>query len=78
MNYNEIDLKDYNFDNDFITYIESYQDIYKYKVLQNTPDTPKVKEIVTSEKKAIKTILEDFFFAPKYNNVLDVLKFAKN
>ncbi|WBX73750.1 hypothetical protein PG913_00330 [Tenacibaculum pacificus] len=61
MNYNEIDLKSYNFDNDFIAYIESYQDIYKYKVLQNTSDAKEIRKTITSEKKPIKTILEDFF-----------------
>ncbi|MCG8807344.1 hypothetical protein G1K57_04200 [Tenacibaculum finnmarkense] len=93
MNYNKINLKNYNLDSDFLSYIESFQNIYEHKVLQiatstNTAEIAlEAKENVftentvvttTVEKRDIKKILEDFFFTPKYNNVLDVLKFGNN
>ncbi|MBE7659459.1 hypothetical protein [Tenacibaculum finnmarkense] len=94
MNYNKINLKNYNLDSDFLSYIESFQNIYEHKVLQITPSTNTAEAIAleakenvftentvvtaTVEKRDIKKILEDFFFTPKYNNVLDVLKFGNN
>lgn len=75
MSYNKISLTNYNFENTFIDFINSYQETYKTKVLQNAPAPLEVQNN-TSEKRDIKTILEDFFFSPKYDNVLDVIRFG--
>lgn len=78
MNYKPIHISNPNLDNDFITFIQSHQKRYENivlgkslekhtdKVTQETEDTP--------EKKDIKTILENFFFSPKYDNVFDLIK----
>ncbi|CAM1350220.1 hypothetical protein [Tenacibaculum insulae] len=75
MSYNQIDLAKYNFDSTFVEYINSYLDIYKNKVLQDAPAPLEVQN-TTSEKRDIKAILEDFFFSPKYDNVLDAIGFG--
>ena len=75
MSYNAIDVTNYNFENTFVDFINSYQETYKIKVLQNAPAPLEVQKN-TSEKRDIKTILEDFFFSPKYDNVLDAIGFG--
>ncbi len=75
MSYNEINIANYNFEDTFVQFINSYQEAYKNKVLQNAP-APREVQKNTSEKRDIKTILEDFFFSPKYDNVLDVIRFG--
>ena len=75
MSYNAIDLTNYNFEDTFINFINKYQDIYTKKVLQNATAPPGVQK-TTSEKRDIKAILEDFFFSPKYDNVLDAIGFG--
>lgn len=82
MNYNKIDLNNYNLDSDFVSYIESFQSIYEHKILNISPSTNRTlhtkENNPITDKKDIKKILEDFFFTPRYNNVLDVLKFGNN
>lgn len=75
MSYNAIDLTNYNFEDKFVNFINTYQDIYINKVLQNAPAPLEVQK-TTSEKRDIKAILEDFFFSPKYDNLLDAIGFG--
>ena len=75
MNYNEIDISNYNFDTKFIKFISLYQNQYKNKVLQNNSPIPNTETTKTSKKRDLKDIIEDFFFSPKYDNVLDIIKF---
>ena len=75
MSYNAIDLTNYNFEDKFVNFINTYQEIYINKVLQNAPAPLEVQK-TTSEKRDIKAILEDFFFSPKYDNLLDAIGFG--
>lgn len=75
MSYNQIDLANYNFEDTFVNFIKSYQEAYKINVLQDAP-APIEVHIKTSKKRDIKTILDDFFFAPKYDNVLEAIGFG--
>jgi len=78
MNYNEINLNGHNFDKKFVKFINSYQN--KYKVLDNTisPEIKNIKANTSSKIQDIKSILEDFFFSPRYDNALDLIKFGND
>ncbi|WBX73319.1 hypothetical protein PG913_10745 [Tenacibaculum pacificus] len=79
MNYNQLILKERNFDNEFITFINSYQNLYQNEILKNTPyQTEEKNNHPNLKKRKLKETLEDFFFAPKYNNVLDLLKLSNS
>ncbi|MEX6627147.1 hypothetical protein [Tenacibaculum salmonis] len=79
MNYNQLILKKRNFDNEFITFINSYQNLYQNVILENTPYQAERKNNHQNlKKRKLKETLEDFFFTPKYNNVLDLLKLSNS
>ncbi|MBE7628602.1 hypothetical protein [Tenacibaculum piscium] len=69
MNYNQLTLKERNFDTEFINFINSYQNLYQNMILEDTS--------LSTRKRNLKNTLEDFFFTPKYTNVLDLLKLSK-
>ncbi|ALU75668.1 hypothetical protein [Tenacibaculum finnmarkense] len=75
MNYNELILKECNFDTEFIDFIDLYQNFYKNSILEITPNQV-AEKVEVSKKRTIKDSLEDFFFTPKYN-ILDILKLSK-
>ncbi|CAL2086395.1 hypothetical protein LNI90_01875 [Tenacibaculum dicentrarchi] len=76
MNYNQLILTNRNFDTEFVTFIDSYQNLYNNIILKNCPNKID-KKIENAKKRNIKDTLEDFFFTPRYN-VLNLLKLNKS
>lgn len=74
MNYNQINLDNYNVDKPFVNFLTLYQNQYVNKVLNTVG---KLSRKNNSTIKSITTIIEDFFLSPKYDNVLDIIKFKK-
>lgn len=73
MNYNKVNLDNYNIDKTFVNFLTLYQNQYVNKVL----NTVKLSQKNNNTRKSITTIIEDFFLSPKYDNVLDIIKFNK-
>ncbi|CAM1365618.1 conserved hypothetical protein [Tenacibaculum litoreum] len=75
--YKAIDIKKINIDSEFQKYISFFQNEYKTKVLLNesaidyngAPDINNVNDL--------KNAVYDFFFEPRFENVLDLIKFKK-
>lgn len=74
MNYKQINLDNYNVDKPFVNFLTLYQNQYVNKVLNTVG---KLSRKNNSTIKSITTIIEDFFLSPKYDNVLDIIKFKK-
>lgn len=61
MSYNAIDLTNYNFEDKFVNFINTYQDIYINKVLQNAPAPLEVQKLLQT-KEILKQYLKISFF----------------
>lgn len=75
--YKAIDIKKISIDSEFQKYISFFQNEYKTKVLlsesaidyNGAPDINNVNDL--------KNAVYDFFFEPRFENVLDLIKFKK-
>ncbi|WP_417800943.1 hypothetical protein [Tenacibaculum sp.] len=75
--YKAIDIKKINIDGEFQKYICFFQNEYKTKVLLNESaidynEAPNINNV-----NDLKNAVYDFFFEPRFENVLDLVKFKK-
>ncbi|MEE3998967.1 hypothetical protein V1T75_01365 [Tenacibaculum sp. FZY0031] len=75
--YKAIDIKKINIDGEFQKYIRFFQNEYKTKVLLNESaidynEAPNINNV-----NDLKNAVYDFFFEPRFENVLDLVKFKK-
>ncbi|MGG6231305.1 hypothetical protein [Tenacibaculum sp. SDUM215027] len=75
--YKAIDVKKISIDSEFQKYISFFQNEYKTKVLLNESaidynGAPNINNV-----NDLKNVVYDFFFEPRFENVLDLVKFKK-
>ncbi|AZJ35786.1 hypothetical protein [Tenacibaculum singaporense] len=75
--YKAIDIKKINIDSEFQKYISFFQNEYKTKVLLNESAIDYEEAPNINNVNDLKNAVYDFFFEPRFENVLDLIKFKK-
>ena len=77
MSYKAIDIKKTNIDSEFQKYISFFQNEYITKVLSNESTIDYNGASNINNVNDLKNAVYDFFFEPRFENVLDLVKFKK-
>lgn len=75
--YKAIDIKKISIDSEFQKYISFFQNEYKTKVLLNESAIDYNGTSNINNVNDLKNAVYDFFFEPRFENVLDLVKFKK-
>ncbi|CAM1354946.1 MULTISPECIES: hypothetical protein [Tenacibaculum] len=75
--YKAIDIKKMSIDSEFQKYISFFQNEYKTKVLLNESAIDYNETSNINNVNDLKNAVYDFFFEPRFENVLDLVKFKK-
>ncbi|WP_425658594.1 hypothetical protein [Tenacibaculum ascidiaceicola] len=75
--YKAIDIKKMSIDSEFQKYISFFQNEYKAKVLLNESTIDYNETSNINNVNDLKNAVYDFFFEPRFENVLDLIKLKK-